>query len=118
MRAVIAAVVVFIVGEYRTRRGLRKEIVRRNGLDPAFRKRSVEIAAFTARALGTLLSARGGEIGHPDPLLAAEVCHRILFAVLDQHAIFGDGGPVGMCLDDDALGRELTAALVGYLRVV
>lgn len=118
LRDVIAAVVVFLVGEYRTRRGLRKEIVRRNGLDPAFRKRSVEIAAFTARALGALFSARGAEIGHADPGLAAEVCHRILFAVLDQHAIFGDGGPVGMSLDDDALGRELTDALVGYLRVV
>ncbi len=114
---VIAAVVDFIVGAYRTQRGLRMEIVRRNGLDPAFRKRSVDIAAFTARSLGALLSARASELAHPDPQLAAEVCHRILFAVLDQHAIFGDGGPVGMSLDDEALSRELTAALVGYLRI-
>ena len=112
---VVSAVVGFVVAEYRTRRGLRKEMVRRNGLDDAFRKRSVDVAAFTAQRLGDLLEARRTQMSHPDPRLAAEVCHRILFAVLDQHAIYGDGGPAGMCLADEALGRELGLALLSYL---
>ena len=115
LNEVVVAVVGFVIAEYRTRRGLRKEMVRRNGLDDAFRKRSVDVAAFTAERLADLLEIRGAEMTHPDPRLAAEVCHRILFAVLDQHAIFGDGGPVGMCLDDEALSRELSLALLAYL---
>ncbi len=112
---VVNAVVGFVVAEYRTRRGLRKEMARRNGLDEAFRKRSVDVAAFTAQRLGDLLEARRGEMTHADPRLAAQVCHRILFSVLDQHAIYGDDGPAGMALDDDALGSELGLALLAYL---
>jgi AcrR family transcriptional regulator len=112
---VVVAVVGFVVADYRTRRGLRKEMVRRNGLDEAFRKRSVDVAAFTAQRLGELLAARQQEMSHPDPRFAAEVCHRILFSVLDQHAIYGDGGPVGMSLTDDALGDQLALALIAYL---
>lgn len=112
---VVNAVVAFVVADYRTRRGLRREMVRRNGLDDAFRKRSVDVAAFTAQRLGELLEAKRAEMTHPDPRFAAEVCHRILFAVLDQHAIYGDGGPVGMSLGDDALGEQLALAVVAYL---
>ena len=117
LHEVVAAIVAFVVAEYRTRRGVRMEVVRRNGLDDAFRKRSVDVAAFTARCLGLLLEARKAEMTHPTPALAAEVMHRILFSVLDQHAIFGDGGPVGMSLDDDALTAELSRAMLGYLDV-
>lgn len=114
---VVSSIVGFIVVEYRTRRGVRMEIVRRNGLDDAFRKRSVDVAAFTARCLGKLLDARKDEMTHPAPTLAAEVVHRILFSVLDQHAIYGDGGPAGMSLDDAALTDELSRAMIGYLGV-
>ena len=113
---IIEQMVGFIVVEYSRRRGLRMEMVRRNGTDPAFRARSIDVAADTVHRLATLLEVCGGPLGANEPLLAAEMCNRILFGVLDQHAIYADTGPAGIVIDDDTLAKSLTITLIAWLR--
>ncbi|HEY1098682.1 MAG TPA: TetR/AcrR family transcriptional regulator [Myxococcota bacterium] len=113
---IIGLMVRFLVAEYGQRRGLRRELVRRNGIDLAFRDRSIEVAADTVQRLSVLLAERQAEIGEHDPLLAAEMCNRLLFGVLDQHAQYADVGPAGIVIDDETLIDNLKAVLLGWLR--
>ncbi len=114
---VIDLMVRFVVAEYRDRRGLRMELVRRNGIDPAFRARSIDVAADTVSRLAMLLAERQAELGDGhDPLRAAEMCNRLLFAVLDQHAIYADTGPAGIVVGDDELVASVRLVLLSFLR--
>jgi AcrR family transcriptional regulator len=115
LRDLITATVGFIVVEYRQRQGLRRELVRRNSIDPAFRARSVAVGAFTIARLAALLEARGTEVTVGPPLQAADMVNRLLFGALDQHATFADEGPAGVPLSDEVLTRELTRAILAYL---
>lgn len=117
MENIIDVMVRFVVAEYRGRRGLRKELVRRNGVDEAFRTRSIDVAADTVHRLAALIAERRSELGAGhDPLRAAEMCNRLLFGVLDQHAVYADTGPAGIVVGDDELAVALRLTLVSYLR--
>lgn len=124
LREILAAVVDFIVVEYRAHPGVRLEVIRRNGLDLEFRRRSSEVADVTAGCIRVLLEERRSEMSHPNPVVAAEMLHRIIFSVLDQHLVFGTALPTGQASEraagafsDDDLARELTATVIGYLGV-
>jgi len=114
---IIDVMVRFVVTEYAQRRGLRKELVRRNGIDPAFRARSIDVAADTVGRLSVLLAQRLPELGAGhDPLKAAEMCNRLMFGVLDQHAVYADTGPAGIVVAEADLIDAISLALVSYLR--
>lgn len=112
---IIGVTVGFIVVEYRQRRGLRRELFRRNSIDVAFRARSMDVGAFTVARLAALMADRAGELRCGSPSAAAEMVNRLLFGTLDQHATFAEYGPAGVHLGDDALAGELTRALLAYL---
>lgn len=115
--SIIDLMVRFVVAEYGGRRGLRKELVRRNGIDAAFRARSIDVAADTVQRLSVLIAQRQAELGAGhDPLRAAEMCNRLLFGVLDQHAVYADTGPAGIVVADEELVAALQLTLVSYLR--
>ena len=117
MENIIDVMVRFVVSEYGGRRGLRKELVRRNGVDDAFRARSIDVAADTVHRLAALMAERQSELGAGhDPLRAAEMCNRLLFGVLDQHAVYADTGPAGIVVDETELVGALRLTLVAYLR--
>jgi AcrR family transcriptional regulator len=115
LRDLIGATVGFIVVEYHQRRGLRRELIRRNSIDVAFRARSMDVGAFTVARLAALLADRVDELRCGAPQAAAEMVNRLLFGTLDQHATFAEHGPAGVHLADDDLARELTRALLTYL---
>ncbi len=113
---IIRGLVGFIVVEFGQRQGLRREMVRRNGTDPAFRSRSVEVAAVTVDRLTHLLAARRVEL-HPDrdPAVAADMVNRLIFGVLDQDATFADTGPAGVLLGREELGNALSSVVLSWL---
>jgi AcrR family transcriptional regulator len=90
----VATMTRFIVDEHRTRRGVRRELVRQCALDPTFARRAAETAAVTTRAIALLLDARRDEWRGGCALMHAEMVHRVLFAVLDQEVMFGGEQPV------------------------
>lgn len=101
--------------EYRQRRGLRRELVRRHRVDAAFRARSIAVGTSTIAPLAALLAARADEVTVGPPLQAADMVNRLLFGALDQHATFADEGPAVVHLTDEILTRELTRAILAYL---
>jgi AcrR family transcriptional regulator len=117
LREVLRALVHFVVGAYRERAGLRRTLIARITRDPKFRARAAGLAAKTSAAILALLQSRAAELRHPDPQTAVDVCHRIVYGVLDQHLTFQGLAPAGLDLDDDALADELAAALAAYLSV-
>ena len=111
----VTAMVAFMVGEYRERLGLRRELVRRNGIDAVFQARSIAVAARMVRALAFLLEARRSEITVTRTLLAADTCHRLLFAVLDQAACYPSGAVADVIVDDETMVSELSETILAYL---
>lgn len=113
---IIRGLVGFIVVEYGQRQGLRREMVRRNGTDPAFRTRSVDVATVTVERLTRLLAERRAELPpHQDPAVAADMINRIIFGVLDQDATFADTGPAGVLLGREELSNALSSVVLCWL---
>lgn len=108
----VRALVTFQAREYAEHAGFHREIVRRNSVDPRFRERSSRVAAHTCRLIAALLEEREVK----DALSAADMVHRLLFSVLDQHVQFFDR-PAGVrAMTADELVDEIVRACLGYLR--
>ena len=114
---IVKTMATFMVTEYTRRGGLRRELVRRNGVDGEFRRRTVEIATLTVDRLANVLDLRRLEHAHSDTRVAADFSYRILFSVLDQAAQLGEHGPAGIVLPQDTMVTELTRAICAYLSV-
>jgi AcrR family transcriptional regulator len=112
---VVRATVTFVSQDYQHHAGLRREIVRQNHTDRRFRERSQKVAVHVTRAMARLLAERRDEIAVPDVLLAADMCHRIVFSVFDQALEFVDRPPGLLALPFDALVDEVCRAVLGYL---
>jgi AcrR family transcriptional regulator len=115
MQDIVAAIVGFMAAEYGQRMGLRRELVRRNGTDDAFRARSVALAALTVGKVAVLLDAHGSEHNRTDTALAADMLNRLVLGVLDQAAQYRETGPAGTVLSVDKLSAELVRAARCYL---
>jgi AcrR family transcriptional regulator len=113
---VIRGLCAFVVAFLRQHPGLRRALVLALA-DPVFRARSAALASDVVDRVAALLEARRAEHAHPDPAVAADVAHRILFSLADQHALYGAESPTGHPLSDDTLVAETTRAIVGYLGV-
>lgn len=107
----IAAMVRFIVADYRRRPGLRRAFQAGIATDPEVRNMSAELSAATCAALARFLDGH-----HPDPVRAADVLHRVVFGVLDQDNLVPEG-PIGRPLSDGELTAELVTLVTGYLGV-
>lgn len=112
---VIDALVGFTAGDYLKRPGLRRFALHLVESDPAIRALSQSLSGAVVDALGRLLESRRDELGHPDPRLAAEFLHRLMFATLDQIAIFHGEPPTGNDLTEERFVAELSRAVRAYL---
>ena len=50
-----------------------------------------------------------------DVARAVDICHRLIYSVLDQNLIYAEGTPASLELTDDDLAEELTLACTAYL---
>lgn len=105
----------FLVAHYREKQGMRRAVAEMQWIDPRFRERSARVAAFVSSHFADLLVSRKHEITHADPRIAAEMCHRIAFSLLDLHVQYADRTPGAVALDDATLQRELVRASLSYL---
>lgn len=115
----VFAMVRLSVEDYEVRAGFHREIVRRNSWDPKFRARSLDLAKGTIAHITALLEARKVA----DAPQAADMVHRLLFSVLDQHvqlfsaelpkAVAGAGGIRRRTSKE--LVDEISRAILGYL---
>lgn len=110
---VIEALCAFLVEDFRQRRGLRRAFLEAAMHDSAIRELVGELSQTTIEVMRRLLETRADEIAHADPAVAADFCHRIAFAILDQNLVATDLQPI----EDEVLRTELSRALVGYLGV-
>ncbi len=102
--------------EYVEHAGFHREIVRRNSVDPRFRERSAHVAQHTARLIASLLEDRRGELAAVDDTMrAADMIHRILFSILDQHVQFFDIPPGVRAFSSEEVIDEIVRACLGYL---
>lgn len=106
----------FVVRSHEEKRGLRRALLIASAHHELHRERSVALGAYVVACIRRLLEQRKHELGHPDVDVAADFVHRLIFAVLDQELVFG-AEPAGRRLSSEALVRELTQSLVGYLRI-
>jgi AcrR family transcriptional regulator len=114
---VLTALVDFTARDYLRRPGLRRFAMHLIESDPDVRVLAQGLSGATVAAFGRLLERRRDEMTHPDPHLAAEFLHRMLFATLDQVAMFHGDPPTGRPLGEERLVAELTRAICAYLGV-
>lgn len=112
---IISATVRFVVQVYRERQGVRRAIIGRTATDPAFRDRTRALSRYTCEKLIALLESRPDKPAGLDLRRAVDVCHRIVYSVLDQNLVHREGPPALLELSDDELAAEIGAALRGYL---
>jgi AcrR family transcriptional regulator len=113
--AIVRSLVAFMTREYLMHAGFHREIIRRNSVDPRFRERSAQVSSHVCRLMANLLEERRDELAVGDALGAADMIHRIVFSVLDQHVQFFDRPPGVRVLTPDQLVEETTRACLGYL---
>lgn len=114
---IIQALVRFTVHDYLARPGLRRFVMHLIESDAEMRDSARSLSEAVVRALGGLLESRRDEMGHPDPVAAAEFMHRMLFATLDQVALFHGETPTGTELSEAELATQLGLAIRGYLQI-
>lgn len=112
---IVRVIASFLVDEYAARPGLRRGVLLLNTSDERVRARSKEVSGYVAARLHGLLAAHADEITHPDLMLAADVIHRMLFAMNDQWAVFLDGSSTGRPIEQSVWVTELTRLVCSYL---
>lgn len=111
----VPTIVRLTVEDYETRAGFHREIVRRNSYDAKFRARSLDVAKGTIGHITALFEARKID----DAARAADMVHRLLFSVLDQHVqLFASANDLPRGIKrrtGKELVDEISRALLGYL---
>ena len=111
----IRAFVALAVASYRQQRGLRRALLVAMCNDKKFRDRSVALTKLTCEGLTAVLAARNPRTKRSTIRTAIDVCHRIVYGVLDQELLFADDSPTGHALTDKQLVEELGDACIAYL---
>lgn len=117
LAAVIDALIGFTARDYLRRPGLRRFALQLVESDPDIRALSQTLSGAVVDAIARLLEARRSELGHEDPRLAAEFLHRMMFATLDQIALFHGEPPTGNDLTEEVFVQHLSRAIRSYLGV-
>jgi AcrR family transcriptional regulator len=115
LSTIIPSVVTFMCEAYVERIGLRRALLARMVTDERFRRPATDLSREVCTLITTLAQTRRREIQHEDIALAVDVCHRIVFSVLDQHYTFAGGSPTGRRMDMQTMARELSTACSAYL---
>jgi AcrR family transcriptional regulator len=97
-------------------RDLLRVFMIRGAVDPAISRPGSESSRAAGRAFQAAVLAHRGEIGHPDPELAADVAFRMLYDVLARQIMHGPTFESDRLIEWDELTDELIAALLAYLR--
>ena len=117
LEAVLNALVRFTAHDYLARPGLRRFVIHLIESDNDIRRLARELSSEVVAAFTELLSRRSDEMSHADPRIAAEFLHRMLFATLDQVAIFHGQSPTSYEFSEEDLASELCRAIQAYLGV-
>ena len=118
----VRAFVSLAVSSYREQRGLRRALLLAMSEDKLFRDRAVALTSTTCDLLAAVMIAnapkRRKSVAHREAAIrtAVDVCHRMVYGVLDQSLVF-ERSPTGRELDDAALAGELAEACLAYLSV-
>lgn len=112
---ILNAVVPFLVGVFRERKGLLRAFVLRHYTDAAFREQRDRLTDYVADKLAALLLARREEIGHPEPDMAARFGLGLVFDGIQSAVLFDE--PRGVPMGDARLAAELTRVYLAYLGV-
>lgn len=89
----------------------------RGGADPVFRGEAVRVGQHLVDRVGTLLIPRLRELDHPSPARAVDFAVKQLIAIVQQIALFGEGGFTGRAITTDELVREARSSMAAYLGV-
>nr|MBA3454167.1 TetR family transcriptional regulator [Deltaproteobacteria bacterium] len=111
----IRAFVGLAVASYRQQAGLRRALLVAMCNDKQFRDRSAALTKLTCEGLTQVLAARSPRTRRSEIRLAVDVCHRMVYGVLDQDLLFADDPPTGHALTDKQLAAELCDACLAYL---
>jgi AcrR family transcriptional regulator len=117
LASLIDSLIGFTAHDYLERPGLRRFAMHLVESDPDVRNLSKELSGAVVDAFERLLVARRDEFTHPDPRLAAEFLHRMMFSLLDQVALFHGEAPTGNELTEEQLVDQLSSAIKAYLGV-
>ena len=117
LRALLQAVVRFLVVIYRDRGGMIRAFVVRNHSDPEFRARQERLSHYVSEKLAAALLAQRDEITHPEPDKAIAFGLSMVFSSIESHVLFGETRSSTLALGDDDLAAELTRAYLAYLGV-
>jgi len=90
-------------------------IMHRGAVDQAVTARGSAASAVHAERFERLLLDRAGEIRHPDPALAVDMCFRMVFCTLARQIMYGPTFESAERVGWDALVDELGDLCVGYL---
>lgn len=115
LEPLIRAFVGLSVASCRQQAGLRRALLVAMCNDHAFRDRSIALSKLTCEGLSRVLFARNPGSKRALIRLAVDVCHRIVYGVLDQDLLFADDPPTGHPLTDKQLITELGDACIAYL---
>jgi len=116
LEALIRAFVGLSVSSYRQQRGLRRALLVQMASDEQFRARSVALSRLTCEGLTDVLHARSPMLPRAKVRTLIDVCHRMVFGVLEQELLFAEEPPTGQPLDDQQLSEQLATACFAYLR--
>jgi len=83
--------------------------------DVAYARRRATLEKKMGALLGALLLERGDEIGHPDPLLAADVTVRLVLGTLEYDALARRISSNEPARADEVLARELSRAVLAFI---
>ena len=115
LEPLIRAFVGLSVASCRQQAGLRRALLVAMCNDRAFRDRSIALSKLTCEGLSRVLFARNPGGKRALIRLAVDVCHRIVYGVLDQDLLYADDPPTGHPLTDKQLIAELGDACLAYL---
>jgi len=116
LEALVRSFVTFAVGTYRDQRGLRRAVLVQMATDATFRERAVALSRTTCESLTRMLQRRYPRRDKRSLRAMVDVCHRVVYGVLDQDLLFFDEPPTGHVMVEDELARELTATCAAYLK--
>lgn len=114
---IIAALVGFLVRIHSEQAGLLRAFSLYGRNDPHFQARNRRMTENFLERLQSLLRARHGEIGHPDPELAISFGLALVSGVLKNTFILDEGVPEPGALSLEALETELLRAYRAYLHL-
>ena len=114
---ILTKLVGFLVQIYRDHLGLLRAYMVRCGTDKTFAERGMNLHAYIAEKLATLLMDHQGQIRHADPAFAVEFGLRAIGSTLDNCVMFDEVDTGAANLRSDLLSVELTRMFLAYLGI-